>query len=405
MTQEEVKIKVTADISQATADVSKMRDHVNAAGASAHSSFIHASSGGKEFKKLMHELMNESPALGMALKAAISPIAAAFLAAGAAASWFSKQIEEVNKKLDEARDRNFATFGDPKAGKNAAASRSKSISEMLRAFAESQKSGLMDRVNTGKEMLSELVTSEPSKTEIQRKFLQGERLRLNNLRGIATWDKDQAVSAAGNPATQSVIARAKEQLAKLKTEMAPLEKEEAELVERARSGGVSDWRMWLATRFPMQFGSLMGGGIDINNNGSEDIEKLKRLKEYRETIEHTEKSLERATHEDEKNTEALKDKLKTIGDLNTAIKDIDKQLFKMGPSMSSMPVPAIDPETGGITYRPLKDSGGISYRPLRGATVGLSAPKPLSQEKVADEVLKLVLDYLRTGGIPVTGKD
>lgn len=64
-----------------------------------HAAHKHAG-GHKELHKAMHLVMEESPALGLALKAALSPIGGAIMAAVIAFKGVSEQIEEINKELD-----------------------------------------------------------------------------------------------------------------------------------------------------------------------------------------------------------------------------------------------------------------------------------------------------------------
>lgn len=65
-----------------------------------HKSFIHASNGGREFKKLLHELTDQAPIAGIALKAMISPVGAALTAATIAFGFFKKAIDDFGARTD-----------------------------------------------------------------------------------------------------------------------------------------------------------------------------------------------------------------------------------------------------------------------------------------------------------------
>ncbi len=70
-------------------------------GQEAHKSFVHASNGAREFHKLLHGIGEQSPLLGTALRAAISPIAGLFAGISLAITYVNSQLEELNKRFDE----------------------------------------------------------------------------------------------------------------------------------------------------------------------------------------------------------------------------------------------------------------------------------------------------------------
>lgn len=64
-------------------------------------SFLKLAEGGKELRKVIAAISVQSPLLGVAMKAAMSPVGAALMGALAIYKEISQQIEEDNKKLDE----------------------------------------------------------------------------------------------------------------------------------------------------------------------------------------------------------------------------------------------------------------------------------------------------------------
>ena len=112
-----IKIITVADNAGASAAASGLRDVTNAAGDSGkaqekageaaeghHKSLLHAESGAKQLHQTLHLLTEQAPLLGLAMEAAITPVGAALAAAAVAFHTISKNLEELNKQLDEMAD-------------------------------------------------------------------------------------------------------------------------------------------------------------------------------------------------------------------------------------------------------------------------------------------------------------
>ena len=118
MADREFRIKIItesgsaqAGVAAAVAGLDQVRDSAEQSGkaheaageaAKEHGSkLLHAGSGAKELHKAMHLIAEESPLVGLALKAAMSPIGAALTGAIVLFHEVSASIEELNKELDE----------------------------------------------------------------------------------------------------------------------------------------------------------------------------------------------------------------------------------------------------------------------------------------------------------------
>lgn len=134
---ESVSLKLGVDGSQVGPDMEKFKQKVTGNLRESHQWFEHIGSSGRAFHKVMERITEQSPILGSALRLAISPVTGAVMAAGLAFSFVSKQIEEVNKHLDEMRDRNAKPFGDFEGGKSEAANRKEEIAKGRRELQES----------------------------------------------------------------------------------------------------------------------------------------------------------------------------------------------------------------------------------------------------------------------------
>ena len=78
----------------------KMRQGTASLGDDTQKSFLKASNGAREFKKLLAELTEQSPILGIALKAAFSPIGAALTGSLLLFKFAKQAIDDLNKQTD-----------------------------------------------------------------------------------------------------------------------------------------------------------------------------------------------------------------------------------------------------------------------------------------------------------------
>lgn len=97
---EEIKLKMGLDSSGVAQELRKVNREVANAGGSSHKSFIHASNGAKEFKKIINDIKHDSPLLGLALKAAFSPLGVVFAGAGLALNYFTDKLEKQKEMFD-----------------------------------------------------------------------------------------------------------------------------------------------------------------------------------------------------------------------------------------------------------------------------------------------------------------
>jgi DNA repair exonuclease SbcCD ATPase subunit len=94
---EEIAVKLNIDVT----DAEKMRRSLTSAGNEAHKSFIHGDNAARGFKKTLHELSEQIPILGWALRFAISPIGATFAAVASGIGLAAKALGGFNEKLME----------------------------------------------------------------------------------------------------------------------------------------------------------------------------------------------------------------------------------------------------------------------------------------------------------------
>lgn len=100
-TIDQILLRLGIDQSQVFTGLNDFKKKVEDATGHAHKSFVHAGTGAKEFHKVLHQITEESPILGTALKAVFSPIGAVLGGATLAFTYLNKQLEEFNKHLDE----------------------------------------------------------------------------------------------------------------------------------------------------------------------------------------------------------------------------------------------------------------------------------------------------------------
>src|SRR3954447_684015 len=101
-TTEEILLKLGLDAQSFSNGVQNIKQKLQGFSEEGHKSFIHASNGAREFHKVIHQLTEQSPLLGTALQAAISPIGGALIGATLGFTYFQEKLKEWNKEMDEA---------------------------------------------------------------------------------------------------------------------------------------------------------------------------------------------------------------------------------------------------------------------------------------------------------------
>lgn len=102
MQAEELAVKLRVDQSGVANDLQQFRNNVAGATDHAAKSFMHVESAGRSFKKLFHEIAQESPLLGMAIRLAFDPVVAVLVGATMAIKAFSESQREAAEEAKKA---------------------------------------------------------------------------------------------------------------------------------------------------------------------------------------------------------------------------------------------------------------------------------------------------------------
>jgi hypothetical protein len=100
MGDDEIKFGVGIDASSFDGGLAKVRQKVDDTSASIQKSFNKANSGARDFKKLIAEVSENVPGLGLALKGVFNPIAAAIAGATLALGYFRNKLADWNADMD-----------------------------------------------------------------------------------------------------------------------------------------------------------------------------------------------------------------------------------------------------------------------------------------------------------------
>lgn len=100
MTEEEVRIKLGLDTRELDSGTRRALQNISGFGQEAHKSFLHGDNAAKGFKKTIHELSDQVPLLGNALRLAISPVGGMFALAASGIAAATAALDKFNEKLD-----------------------------------------------------------------------------------------------------------------------------------------------------------------------------------------------------------------------------------------------------------------------------------------------------------------
>src|ERR1044071_4220001 len=131
MTQEEMTAKLGLDGSTFERTLRSAKVQIKEFADTGHSGFVHAGNGAREFHRTLHQITEASPVLGLALKAALSPVGAILTGLGIGFKFASEAIKEMNAEAKE-MEKLFAQplFNAAKAAANA----EKAIAGMEREY-------------------------------------------------------------------------------------------------------------------------------------------------------------------------------------------------------------------------------------------------------------------------------
>jgi hypothetical protein len=120
----EFKVRITGDASglqqagreseAALGNITKETKKSSEANIEHSKSFVHAESSGRSFHRLIHQITEDSPALGAALQLALNPVSGSIIAATLLFRELNRQIEESNKRADEMAAAFARPMGDMK---------------------------------------------------------------------------------------------------------------------------------------------------------------------------------------------------------------------------------------------------------------------------------------------------
>lgn len=345
---EEIAVKLNIDVT----DAEKMRRSLTDAGKEGHSSFLHADSAAKGFRKTLHELSDQIPILGYGLRALISPIGAAFALAATGIGYATKALEDFNKKLDETGKLNAQpiTTGRPQTG----------WQKFFRREEEKEKGGVLGQ--PGNEEAADKIADARKKNQDLRNSIQ--------------------------------------------TEIDRLEKEKLNLDEREekKTEAGNQWSIFMAgmTGKPMP--------PQAPRRNAEISDELRRLKDQQSHVEDQGLLLESANKKFSSPQPLGLLQGLGISNIMSAYLQSAAPAVRMADYQNWLKVqPQYDEATGGYAYRGL-DYHGIDYKPLRGAPGwGAAAtrqqPEQISIQQLTREVLVAVKSQLAGDGIIVTGKE
>jgi hypothetical protein len=319
LTVEEIKIKLGLDSQELDEGTRKALSKIAGFGNEAHKSFLHAESGGRAFHKVLHQLTEQSPLLGNAMRLALSPIGGMFAIITAAAVGLHQEIEKLNGVMDK-----FDKFTGGKIGNVMAAMRTAG-----RGNAADRRRGEKE-TDEFSDPLSDLIHSAKTTTEKRSALGMVDSARTSTARDVLGYNSGQS----SRDKARLIIAKADEQLKSLEAQRAEVSgiasstEGSAQTVKDAQQGG-----LWEKASAGVKY-AISGGGLmternlhesavasqkaleeqikretetrdkltdslaDEKEKHDEDVSKLKKLDAARQTL--TEAIEESAKHEKEK---------------------------------------------------------------------------------------------------------
>lgn len=148
-------------------------------------------------------------------------------------------------------------------------------------------------------------------------------------------------------------------------------------------------------QYPLDTGKLTGGPSSTAQTDKTITDLEAKLRQLNHAIEAG-KDLNQKFSDSEKDSNAqLEEKYAIVERLRQAYENLGKELRGL-PQASTAPV--IDPDTGGIAYRPIENKGGIAYRPLKGSLnldgavrpSGRTSPEQSPIEKLAEDMAEIL---------------
>jgi hypothetical protein len=343
-----------------------------------HRSFLHVGSEARSFHKTLEGLTEQAPILGRAMVFAINPVVGIFTALAAGIAYGTEKLKEFNKHLDDVRDRNAGPLTNAEGIQNAVRNRVASVAEQKAEFERSQrgKVPILNGLNEFEQSILQGMPAGPQRDAIERSYLEAARSRVMSSLGRNQIGLEGARGAAANPALQATIERRKQIAAFVRKQMEDIEKRVPALQEQAATPtGLPSSMDEFMEGAVFWLGRLVGRnipnpyGADREGRKTAD-EELSHLQELRRELKKLEDELRALTAIDKSNTAEVKNKEEAVSKLIDSIAELDKEYKKIPgtPAIGrTSPGIMIDPETGGIAYRPITDTGGIAYRPGRGA--------------------------------------
>src|SRR6266576_2360188 len=114
MDTEEIQIKLQMKADQLNQELRKIQQESEKAAKHVGDSFVHVEGKGRAFKKLLHEISDVSPIMGIALRGALDPTVALIIGITNALKEYEKEQEKAIKRSEEhakhETDRYMKTF-------------------------------------------------------------------------------------------------------------------------------------------------------------------------------------------------------------------------------------------------------------------------------------------------------
>lgn len=350
---EEIAVKLNIDVT----DAEKMRRALLGAGKDAHNSFLHGDSAAKGFKKTLHELSEQVPALGWALRAIVSPLGAAFAGLAAGIGLVSGEIEKLNKKLDETAAKNAEPINSPRPSKWRGIYRVRDA--ML-----------------GNDPSTSGISNEEAKRQAE---------------AVERWEQSKQNAADMVKAREQGLAEAKAEYKKNPTPQAPW-------YNNLLRGIMGNNMM---TGALIKYDPVMGPAIEEAKSDIAYRDALKAIKDVREAKDRAAKLEGEPPHTISRGLWGMLGLKQAAGMTMTAQAPMQEFLRAHPP---------IDSVTGGFAYRGIGYKP-IEYNPIKPPGSDLFGPIKINQGqeetvlKASAEVLAMLKTQLGGDGIIVTGKE
>lgn len=201
MTREQITLKLGLDSADAEIGAARVNRAMQGIGQSGHKSFLHAQTGAKGFKKMLHEIIDVSPIMGNALRLAISPAAGIFMAAAAGVGYLHEKLKKMNEEWDKTATDASKPIVDMKANLRDAAKEVANVEHEFSKWLEGQQEspshkimqGLKDSLATLNEKAKGAIGAGADPVETERKRLQLQwTMTRNASRAIGEQERQEA---------------------------------------------------------------------------------------------------------------------------------------------------------------------------------------------------------------------